>query len=128
FMIPSIWQKKIDRDVKHSTIIVGGGIAGLSLAYFLSQKGIKTTLLEQEEVGSGASGRNAGFLTGGSLAYFQTLTQSYGEEVALEKWFYTKGNIDLLKNELNLKENSKSFLSEGTLTLLSSKDEKYEKA
>src|SRR5690606_40911226 len=42
--------------------------------------------------------------------------------------FYTKGNIDLLKKELGLQKNSKSYLPEGTMTLLKNSDEKYEKA
>ena len=44
--------------------IVGSGIAGLSLAYFLTQKGVKgVLLLEQEKtLGRHASGQNAGMI------------------------------------------------------------------
>ena len=37
-------------------IIIGGGVAGCSTAFFLAQEGIKATILEQESVGSHASG------------------------------------------------------------------------
>lgn len=127
-MYPSIWHKKINFQVKESVIIVGGGIAGLSIAYWLSKNGVKSLLLEKESIGSSASGRNAGFLTGGSLAYFQTLLTKYGKEKALEKWFYTKNNIDLLIKELDLKKNSKSFIPQGTMTLFKSADKKYDEA
>ncbi len=36
-------------------IIVGGGVAGLSLGWQLAKKGVSITLLEQSEIGSGAS-------------------------------------------------------------------------
>ena len=37
-------------------IIIGGGVAGCSTAFFLSQEGVKCTIVEQESVGSHASG------------------------------------------------------------------------
>ena len=42
--------------------IVGGGIAGVSVALHSANKGLSTVLLEADSVGSGASGRNAGFI------------------------------------------------------------------
>jgi len=44
------------------TVILGGGIHGASTAYYLSKKGIKTTIVEQSYVGSAASGKAGGFL------------------------------------------------------------------
>ncbi len=43
-------------------IIVGGGIAGLSLAVRLAGEGVKVRLYEQEAPGYGASGRSAGII------------------------------------------------------------------
>ena len=42
--------------------IVGGGILGLSMALHLAERGVSTILLEAEEFGFGASGRNTGFV------------------------------------------------------------------
>jgi len=44
------------------TIVVGGGIAGLTIAWELARRGADVTLLEQERIGAGASGRNTGTL------------------------------------------------------------------
>ena len=44
------------------TIVVGGGIVGLSAAYFLSRRGARVALFERERFGDGASGGNAGIL------------------------------------------------------------------
>jgi glycine/D-amino acid oxidase-like deaminating enzyme len=43
-------------------VVVGGGIVGVSTAYFLARKGHNVVLLEQRELAHGASGRNLGFL------------------------------------------------------------------
>ncbi len=44
-------------------IIIGGGVVGLSCAYYLQQRGLQTTLLEKGEIGSGCSQATAGLLT-----------------------------------------------------------------
>ena len=41
---------------RSEAIIIGGGVAGCSTAFFLAQKGVKCTIVEQESVGSHASG------------------------------------------------------------------------
>jgi glycine/D-amino acid oxidase-like deaminating enzyme len=43
-------------------IVVGGGLAGCSTAYYLAADGVDVLLLEQDELNSGASGNNAGSL------------------------------------------------------------------
>jgi D-amino-acid dehydrogenase len=46
-----------------TVVVVGGGIAGLSIAYFLRRGGADVTLLESNRVGRGASGVNAGWVS-----------------------------------------------------------------
>ncbi|MCP5080811.1 MAG: FAD-dependent oxidoreductase [Alphaproteobacteria bacterium] len=63
-------------------IIIGGGIAGLSLGLELTKRGADVTLLEQNEIASGASGAAAAYLeprtgTGGLRAI---------EWASLEEW------------------------------------------
>ena len=43
------------------TLIIGGGIAGLSLKYMLDQNNISSILVEQNTIASGASGMNGRF-------------------------------------------------------------------
>jgi sarcosine oxidase subunit beta len=77
-------------------LIVGGGIAGASVAYHLAEHGRRVTLLERDEIASGASGVNAGaidsvgwgdtpdlqaHLTTGSVEIFQAVQLDHGEDV-----------------------------------------------
>ena len=43
-------------------VVVGGGLVGTSTAYFAAREGLGVTLLEQAQIGFGASGRNPGFV------------------------------------------------------------------
>ena len=49
-------------EARADVAVVGGGILGLSLAFHLAESGARVALLEAEEAGFGASGRNTGFL------------------------------------------------------------------
>ena len=46
-------------------IVVGGGVIGVCCAYFLTRGGAHVTLLERDEIGSGASFGNAGTIAAG---------------------------------------------------------------
>ena len=57
-------------------LVVGGGIAGVTLAYTLAQQGASVGLLEARDLAGAASGRNAGFL-------MVAAAEPYGETIAL---------------------------------------------
>ncbi|WP_222983997.1 NAD(P)/FAD-dependent oxidoreductase [Flagellimonas meishanensis] len=44
-------------------VVIGGGIMGLSAAYFLQKEGHSVTVLDKSEINSGASFVNAGYIT-----------------------------------------------------------------
>lgn len=100
-------------------LIIGGGIAGVSTAYHLSEYGCDVTLLERGEIASEASGVNAcdigaigwgnvptlnSHLTMGSLEIFKSLQLDLGHDIeyrqsgALEA-IQTEGyRVELLTN------------------------------
>ncbi len=91
-------KKKIETDF----LVIGGGIAGLSSAYWLEKKypTSKITLIERYKIGSGASGRNAGFVTCGSSEHFAKLVKDFGAEKAVEIWKFSEQNRELVKSEI----------------------------
>jgi gamma-glutamylputrescine oxidase len=83
---------------KYDFVIIGGGIAGLSTAYWLQKDypNAKIALLEKDRIGFGASGRNAGFVTCGSLEHFIKLQTRFRLPKALEIWKFSEENRRLL--------------------------------
>ena len=61
-------------------VIVGGGVAGCAVAYFLSLAGVKATIIEREGISSQASGFSAGGLNpaGGLLHPGPSVRAGYG--------------------------------------------------
>lgn len=49
----------------YEVVVVGGGVVGLSTAYYLARTGAKVVLLERKEIGAGASSGNAGAVAPG---------------------------------------------------------------
>jgi len=87
-------------------IIIGGGIAGLSTAYWLEQEdsSLKLAIIDKYEIGSGATGRNAGFVTCGSVEHYNRLVEHFGLEQALQIWSFGETNLKLLETEIIGKE------------------------
>jgi D-amino-acid dehydrogenase len=50
---------------EHDVVVVGGGVIGVSCAYFLAKRGARVTVLERDEIGHGASFGNAGTIAPG---------------------------------------------------------------
>jgi glycine/D-amino acid oxidase-like deaminating enzyme len=63
-------------------VVVGGGFTGLSAARSLAKAGSQVVLLEQEEIGAGASSRNGGIIHPTLGVSGQVLIDRYGVERA----------------------------------------------
>ena len=93
-------------------VIVGGGVIGTSIAYYLSKKGIKPILLERDDLASGSSGacdidiilqsKNPGIhlqLAMESAKMYKTLADELDFNIEYE----TCGGMILIENEEQLK-------------------------
>lgn len=91
-------------------VIIGGGIAGVTTAYYLAQHGHTVVLLERGELASEASGVNAGalggsgwgtipnlqaYLTVGSLELFKSVQLDLGYDIE----FRQSGTLQAIHNE-----------------------------
>ncbi|GGF50106.1 oxidoreductase [Azorhizobium oxalatiphilum] len=61
--------------------IIGGGFTGLSAAYHLAEQGIEALVLEANDTGWGASGRNGGMLPPRYKKGFSGIAGKYGHDV-----------------------------------------------
>jgi glycine/D-amino acid oxidase-like deaminating enzyme len=79
---------------KADVLVIGGGIAGVSLLHHLAARRVDAVLVESHHLAWGASGRNAGFLLAGVASCYAEAVQAYGREKAREVWELTNENHD----------------------------------
>ena len=85
-------RSSIDCDVA----IVGGGLAGLSAAIELADRGHAVVLLEARQVGWGASGRNGGQVIAGLACDPETIEAQLGLEASKRVWAMTCEAVRLI--------------------------------
>jgi len=125
-MSVSYWLDSSTQNIKTCDIaIVGGGIAGLSAAYWLKKEDptLNIVVLEKTRLGAGATGRNAGFITCGSVEHFNRLCERWGKEKALDMWRYSEVNLQLLRDNIIQSDTSLEFDNNGTFSLASTTEE-----
>ncbi|MDH0300524.1 MULTISPECIES: FAD-binding oxidoreductase [unclassified Pseudomonas] len=78
--------------------ILGGGLAGLSTALGLAERGVgDVTILESQRVGHGASGRNGGFVFGGYSLGNAELLATLGATEARRLYQLTLDAVELIR-------------------------------
>jgi gamma-glutamylputrescine oxidase len=81
--------------------IVGGGYAGLNTALGLAERGMRDVLLlEREQIGFGASGRNGGFVFGGYSLGEQALLDQLGAARARTLFALTTKAVGLIRRRV----------------------------
>jgi len=81
--------------------VVGGGLAGLSAALDLAQRGLEVVLLEADEIGAGASGRNGGQAIHGLACDMEVIEAQLGLADARRVWDMTVEALDLLRERID---------------------------
>ena len=81
--------------------VVGGGLAGLSAALELAERGYSVTLLEAQQIGWGASGRNGGQAIHGLACDQDTIEQQLGLDEARRVWDMSIEALDLLRERIH---------------------------
>lgn len=80
--------------------VVGAGIAGLSAALHLAERGYHVTVLEGERIGAGASGRSGAQALFGVAASQEKLRSLIGSADARLVWGVTVEALDLLRQRV----------------------------
>lgn len=114
----------VSNAARYDIAVVGGGITGCATAFYLARAGARVALLERGEIGTGASGRNAGSLHG-QIQYepFATLGEDWARSFlpalgfllqALSLWQSLPGELG---TDLEVKTNGGLLLVDDTAQL-----------
>ncbi|MGA8862976.1 MAG: FAD-binding oxidoreductase [Gallionella sp.] len=91
---------RLDGDVEADVCVVGGGLAGLSAAIELADRGYSVLVLEAETVGWGASGRNGGQIIAGLACEQSVIEKAIGQDAARQVWNITLEALDLVRERI----------------------------
>lgn len=87
--------KTLKKDIETDICIIGGGITGLSIAYYLNQYKIKNVILEKDEIGNRTTGGSTAKITSQHGLFYKYLIDSEGEEFAKK---YYEANEKAISN------------------------------
>lgn len=77
--IPPLDLKPLAGETRATVAVIGGGITGLSTALHLAEQGVEVLLLESQQPGWGASGRNGGHVNPGLKLDPDQVEQDFGD-------------------------------------------------
>lgn len=93
-----IARPSLEGPLEVDVAVVGGGIAGCSVALHLAERGYRVALLEAEHVGFGASGRSGGQLIYGYACGQGKLGKLVGEADARRMWDVSVEGLSLVRD------------------------------
>ncbi len=93
---PPVSYPPLSGHVTADCVIVGGGFTGLSTALHLAERGVRTVLLEANEPGWGASGRNGGQVIPGLKLDPSEMRAKYGNDLGRRLTRTVGGTADLV--------------------------------
>lgn len=97
--------------------VIGGGLMGTSISYWLAKAGIGTVLLERTRLAYGATGRNGGFMVSGPAEAYPRAIARLGHETARAVMTLTLDNRQLLRQVLAEEEIDCDYREPGSLSL-----------
>ncbi len=90
----------LDGPVEADVCVVGGGLAGLSTALGLAERGVAVALVEARRVGWGASGRNGGFVSAGFSLSAGRLARRLGVDHAQALYGLSRDAVALMRRRI----------------------------
>ena len=93
--------EKLNKEINCDVCIVGGGITGISTAYYLCQKGFSVSILEKDCIFQKTSGNTTGKITSEHNIFYDYLYKTFGLEFAKD-YFEANENAKLnIENIIN---------------------------
>jgi gamma-glutamylputrescine oxidase len=94
--VVEVLRGRIEADV----CVVGAGLAGLTTALELARRGQKVVLLEARLIGSGASGRNGGFVSNGFALGINDVAKQVGVDAARGLYALSRQGTEYVRSEI----------------------------
>lgn len=90
----------LTHDVDVDVCVIGGGLAGLTLAREVARRGWSVAVLEARRVAWNASSRNTGFVFPGFAQDTAALVERVGADRVRELWMLSQDGVDYVRNAI----------------------------
>ena len=114
---------KLKESISVDIAIIGGGVTGICSAYYLQKAGYDVIVIEQDEVGSAASGASSGILFYGSGTNFLDAIQLYGKEKSKLLWDESIETMLTIKEMIEKNDIEAGFRNPGAIMVAKTKNE-----
>ncbi|MGH6875174.1 MAG: NAD(P)/FAD-dependent oxidoreductase [Aestuariivirgaceae bacterium] len=93
-------RQELTRDTSCDVCVIGGGLAGLTVAYELARRGKSVVLVEANRIGWGASGRNGGFVSAGFAEGLSKIIERVGLDEAKALYGLSVEGLEYVRNTI----------------------------
>ncbi len=93
-------RPSLNFDLDVDVCVVGAGLAGLTAAREIAQRGWSVAVLEANRVAGAASGRNTGFVLPGFGAHIDDVVERVGLDRAKELWALSEQGLDYVRRTI----------------------------
>ena len=95
--VPARELPSLSGDVQADVLIIGAGYTGLSAAHHIAKSGLQPIVLEANQPGWGASGRNGGVITAKFRRSFRDIDAAHGRAMARRMYEIAHESVDIVE-------------------------------
>ncbi|KAA2244993.1 FAD-dependent oxidoreductase [Chitinophaga agrisoli] len=107
--LPALQFMPLEGSIETDVVIVGGGMAGISIAYQLTRQGKKVVVIEDGDIGSGETGRTTAHLATALDDRYYELERIFGKEGARYAAESHRTAIDIIEQTIQYESISCDF-------------------
>jgi glycine/D-amino acid oxidase-like deaminating enzyme len=94
-------RPRLNYELDADVCVIGGGLAGLTVAREVARRGWSVVVLEAGRIGGGASGRNNGFVLPGFAETVDTMIERIGLDHTKELWALSQRGVEYVRETID---------------------------
>lgn len=115
--------KSLDKNIYTDVCIIGAGIFGLTCGYYLSNAGLKVSIIDKSDISRKTTGHTTAKITSQHGLFYTYLTTTYGEQFAKDYLFANEEAIENIKNIIDTEHINCDFQTQSNFVYTTDKSD-----